>query len=116
MERLSTNPIALEVEGQKLAKNLVRKRWFLVSLLISNWLPIAFFIFVVPSRVEVSGFASLKTVFLFLGTANVPATLYFYLDKNFCEFIKQHALRDIYVPILLIVITGLIFAFANTIT
>jgi hypothetical protein len=116
MESLSTNPIALEVEGQKLAKNLVRKRWFLVSLLISTWLPIAFFIFVVPARGEVSGFASLKTVFLFLGTAHVPATLYFYFDKKFSAIIKQHAVRYIYVPILLIVITGLVFAFANTIT
>lgn len=116
MESLSSNPITLEVEGQKVARNLVRKRWFLVSLLISTWLPIAFFIFVAPSRGELSGFAGIKAVFLFLGTAHVPATLFFYLDKNFSTIIKKNPARYIYVPIILIVITGLIFAFTNTIT
>src|ERR1044071_10361097 len=89
MENLSSNPIALEVEGQKLTK----KRWFLVSLLIATWLPIAFFIFIAPSRGELSGFAGIKTVFLFLGTAHVPATLFFYLDKNFSGIIKKNADR-----------------------
>lgn len=115
MENLSSN-LALEVEGRKTAKNLVRRRWFLVALLISTWLPIAFFIFVVPSLGEVSGFAGIKTVFLFLGTAHVPATLFFYLDKNFSDIRKKHAVRYIYVPIALIVVTGVLFAFANTIT
>ena len=116
MESLSSNSIALEVEGQQLTKNLVRKRWFLVSLLVATWLPIAFFIFIAPSRGDVSGFAGMKTVFLFLGTAHVPATLFFYLDKKFSAIIKQHLVRYIYVPLLLIVVTGLVFAFANTIT
>ncbi len=116
MENLSSNPMALEVEERKLAKNLVRKRWFLVALLISTWLPIAFFIFVVPSRGELTGFAGIKTVFLFLGTAHVPATLFFYLDKNFSDIRRKHPVRYIYAPIFLIIITGLLFAFANTIT
>lgn len=116
METLSSNPIALELDGQKLAKNLVRKRWFLVSLLIATWLPIAFFIFVVPTRGEVTGWAGIKTVFLFLGTAHVPATLFFYLDRNFSGIVKKHAVRYIWVPLLLILVTGLVFAFTNTIT
>jgi len=116
MEHLSSNPMALEVEERKIAKNLVRKRWFLVALLISTLLPIAFFVFVIPTRGEVGGLASIKTVFLFLGTAHVPATLFFYLDKNFSGIIKKHAVRYIYVPVLLIVVTGLVFAFANRIT
>ena len=111
MENLSSNPITLEVDGRKLYK-----RWFLVSLLIATWLPIVFFVFVIPSRGAVSGLAGIKTVFLFLGTAHVPATLFFYLDKNFSGIIKKHAVRYIYIPLFLIVVTGLLFAFANTIT
>lgn len=116
MESLSANTIALEVEGQKLAKNLRLKRWFLVSLLISTWLPIAFFVFVVPSRGAVTSLAGIKAVFLFLGTAHVPATLFFYIDKKFSQIIKKHAVRYIFVPFVLIIVSGLLFAFANTIT
>ena len=116
MENLSSNPIALEVDGQALAKSLRLKRWFLVALLIATWLPIAFFILVIPAREAVSSFAGIKTVFLFLGTAHVPATLFFYFDKKFSGIIKKHAVRYIYVPLILIVVTGLLFAFANTIT
>ena len=116
MENLSSNPIALEVEGRKIAKNVRLKRSFLVALLVSTWLPIAFFIFIVPTRGELTGFAGIKTVFLFLGTAHVPATLFFYLDKNFSDIRKNHAFRYIYVPIVLIIITGLVFAFANQVT
>ena len=116
MENSSSNPIALEVEARNVAKNLARKRWFLVALLICTWLPIAFFIFVVPSRGELTGWAGIKTVFLFLGTAHVPATLFFYLDKNFSGIIEKHPLRYIYIPIILIIVTGLLFAFASTVT
>jgi hypothetical protein len=116
MENLSSDTIGLEVEAQKLARNQTRKRWFLVSLLISTLVPIVFFVFLIPSRGEVSSLAGIKTVFLFLGTAHVPATLFFYFDKKFSVIIKEHAFRYMYVPIFLIVVTGLLFAFANTIT
>ncbi|HET6975720.1 MAG TPA: hypothetical protein VFI24_05330 [Pyrinomonadaceae bacterium] len=116
MENLSSNSIALEVNGQEVARNLLRKRWFLVSLLVATWLPIAFFIFVIPSRGTVTSLAGIKTVFLFLGTAHVPATLFFYFDKKFSGIIRKHPVRYIYVPIFLIVVTGLVFAFTNPIT
>src|ERR1044072_7775298 len=105
MENLSSNPIGLEV---KVAQNQLRKRWFLVSLLIATWLPIIFFVFLVPARDGVSSLAGIKTVFLFLGTAHVPATLFFYLDGKFSGIIKKHPVRYIYAPLLLIVVTGLI--------
>jgi hypothetical protein len=113
MENLSSNPIELEVEGHK---TQLRKRWFLVSLLLATWLPIVFFVFLVPDRSGVTSLASIKTVFLFLGTAHVPATLFFYFDRKFSAIIKEHRVRYIYVPIGLIVVTGLLFAFTNTLT
>jgi hypothetical protein len=93
--------------------NVSLKRWFLVSLLLATWLPIAFFILLAPSAGNSFGLAGLKTVFLFLGTAHVPATLFFYTDKDFAEIRKNHPFRYIYVPVILIVLTGLLFAFAN---
>jgi len=93
--------------------NVSLKRWFLVSLLLATWLPIAFFILLAPSAGNSGGLAGLKTVFLFLGTAHVPATLFFYTDKDFAEIRRNHPFRYIYVPLLLIVVTGLLFAFAS---
>src|SRR5215204_1227985 len=87
---------------------------FLASLLLSTWVPMAFFL--LSSRMESSvyGFAGMKTLLLFIGTAHVPATMFFYLDKNFSEIIKSHRARYIYFPICLTLASGLLFAFATT--
>jgi hypothetical protein len=87
---------------------------FLVSLLLSTWLPMAFFL--LSSRLEgtMFGYAGTRTLLLFLGTAHVPATLFFYIDKDFSEIIRKHKPRYIYFPILLTITTGLLFAFAST--
>jgi hypothetical protein len=90
------------------------KSIFLVALLLSTWLPIAFFL--LSSRMEnsVYGFAGMKTLLLFLGTAHVPATIFFYMDQGFSHIIKQHKLRYIYFPLALTIVTGLLFAFGGT--
>jgi hypothetical protein len=95
--------------------NVLLKRWFLIALLLATWLPIAFFTLFARSAGENSGLWGIKAVFLFLGTAHVPATLFFYSDKEFAAIRKSHPARYIYVPIFLIVVTGLLFAFANAI-
>ncbi|HKY44445.1 MAG TPA: hypothetical protein VJM50_15260 [Pyrinomonadaceae bacterium] len=91
------------------------KRIFLVGLLLSTWVPMAFFL--LSSRFESSiyGFGGMRTALLFLGTAHVPATLFFYIDKDFSEIVRRHRARYIYFPIVLTITTGLLFAFANTI-
>lgn len=88
---------------------------FLVVLLLATWLPMAFFL--LSSRLETAmyGFAGTRTLLLFLGTAHVPATLFFYLDKDFSEIIRRHKARYVYFPIVLTIATGLLFAFASTI-
>jgi hypothetical protein len=88
---------------------------FLVSLLLSTWLPMAFFL--LSSRLEGSmfGYAGTRTLLLFLGTAHVPATLFFYIDKDFSEIIRKHKARYIYFPIVLTIVTGLLFAFASAV-
>ena len=88
---------------------------FFVSLLLATWLPMGFFL--LSSRLEGSmfGYAGTRTLLLFLGTAHVPATLFFYLDKDFAEIIRKHKARYIYLPIVLTLLTGLLFAFASTV-
>jgi hypothetical protein len=72
--------------------------------------------FLMSSRLEgaMFGYAGTRTLLLFLGTAHVPATLFFYIDKDFSEIIRKHKTRYIYFPILLTITTGLLFAFAST--
>ena len=87
---------------------------FLVALLLSTWVPMAFFL--LSSRIEgaVYGLGGVRTALLFLGTAHVPATIFFYIDKDFTEILRKHKARYIYFPILLTITVGLLFAFANT--
>lgn len=89
------------------------KRYFLIALLLSTWLPIIFFILLAPSGEGSGSLAGIKYVLLFLGTAHVPTTFFFYTDKEFSEIIKSHKLRYVYVPILLTVATGLAFALTS---
>ena len=112
MEQVSSNTIAGSL-GERSSANLLPRRWFLVSLLVGTWVPIAFFILIAPSVGQSGGLANLKAVFLFLGTAHVPATLFFYADKDFSSIRKSHRVRYILTPIVLIVVTGLVFAFAS---
>lgn len=112
MERVSSNAIAGSLDGRSIG-NVLLKRWFLVSLLLGTWLPIGFFILFAPPVGASGSLASLKAVFLFLGTAHVPATLFFYADKDFSSIRKSHPVRYIYVPLGLILVTGILFAFAS---
>jgi len=107
-----TNVLAGTLDEGRTA-NLLLKRWFLITLLLATWVPIVFFTLLASSAAESGGLWGVKIVFIFLGTAHVPATLVFYTDKQFAEIRKSHPVRYIYVPIFLIVVTGLLFAFAS---
>jgi hypothetical protein len=89
------------------------KQFFLISLLLATWLPIALFLSL-PKAELPYGLETVKFIFLFLGTAHVPATIFFYMDRGFAEIIRKHKGRYIYLPILVTVLSGLIFAFLST--
>ena len=91
------------------------KSIFLFALLLSTWLPMAFFLLSARVQTSIYGFGGMRTALLFLGTAHVPATVFFYIDKDFSEIVKRHKARYIYFPILLTITTGLLFAFASVI-
>lgn len=77
-------------------------------------MPFAFFILVAPSGAGVGSLSVVKSIFLFLGTAHVPATLVFYTDGDFSGIIKSHKLRYVYAPIFLAITIGLLFVFLST--
>jgi len=117
MEHLSSDTLGVRAETRNIARNALLKRRFLVSLLLSTWLPMAFFILLARAADASGGsLAGIKAVFLFLGTAHVPATLFFYTDKEFRDIVQRNRRRYIYIPVLLTVTTGLVFAFANPTT
>jgi hypothetical protein len=112
MEQLSSAQEIATAGSQRIKRNasMLFKRYFLLALLLCTWLPIAFFILLAPPEAATGSLAGIKTVFLFLGTAHVPATLFFYTDKEFFGIIKAHKLRYVYLPIFLTLTTGLLFA------
>lgn len=89
---------------------------FLFALLLSTWIPMLFFISIAHLETTYFSIKGMKTLFLFLGTAHVPATLFFYTDRNFSHIIKQHTARYIYFPLLLTIGAGLLVAFSNQTT
>lgn len=88
------------------------KQFFLISLLIATWLPIALFLSL-PQTGAPYSLATLKLAILYVGTAHAPATIYFYLDRGFKEVIRNHKARYVYLPIIATVLSGLVFAFSS---
>lgn len=115
MEQLSPAQEIVTAGNERIkpAMSSLFKRYFLLSLLLCTWIPIAFFILIAPPEGASGGLAGIKMIFLFLGTAHVPATLFFYTDKEFSGIIRNHRLRYVYVPLLLTLTTGLVFALAS---
>lgn len=87
---------------------------FLFALLLSTWLPMLFFLSVAHLETTSFSIRSMKSVFLFLGTAHVPATFFFYADRNFSHIVRQHKARYLYFPLALTIGTGLLVAFSST--
>lgn len=89
---------------------------FLLALLLSTWIPMLFFFSLAHLETTYFSIRGMKSLFLFLGTAHVPATLFFYTDKNFSHIIRQHRARYIYFPLALTIAAGLLVAFSSPIT
>jgi hypothetical protein len=114
MEQVSFSPKIIAADRQiDPPRSALLKRYFLLSLLFFTWLPIAFFLLLAPPDAATGSLANIKTIFLFLGTAHVPATIFFYTDKEFSRIIKNHKVRYVYIPICLVLATGLLFALAS---
>ncbi len=95
------------------ARQTAARQRFLLALLFSTWTPMLFFISLAHLATTNNGIYGMKSLFLFLGTAHVPATLFFYTDRNFSHIIRQDKARYIYFPLALTIGAGLLVAFSD---
>src|SRR6266496_4603649 len=93
-------------------RRVFARRAFLVSLLFSTWIPMAFFLSIGRFGETSFSFPTMKTVLLFVSAAHVPATLFFYTDGDFFKVLRTNKVRYVYVPIVLVIGTGFLFAFS----
>lgn len=104
-----------KVDGRSTARRRASlKNRFLLALLLSTWIPLIFFVAFSHLGAGNFSFEGIKTVFLFLGAAHVQATLFFYTDKDFSPIIRANRARYIYLPVVLMIGTGLLFVLAGT--
>jgi hypothetical protein len=89
------------------------KSRFLISLLFATWIPITVLVFIGLTDTVQYGLTQIKVVLLFLGGAHVQATLFFYWDREFRGIIRENRSRYIYIPLILILGSGLLFVIAN---
>ncbi len=94
-------------------RDVARQR-FLLALLLSTWIPMLFFISIAHLETTYFSIWGMKSIFLFLGTAHVPATFFFYTDRNFSHIIGEHKARYLYLPLALTIGAGLVVAFSST--
>jgi hypothetical protein len=94
------------------ARTVARLR-FLLALLLSTWIPMLFFISIAHLETTYFSIRGMKSIFLFLGTAHVPATFFFYTDANFSHIIREHKARYLYFPLALTLGAGLLVAFSS---
>ncbi len=92
------------------------KRWFILGLLLTTWVPLALFLAFGQMTSFSTGVGSIRAIFLFLSTAHVPATLFFYTDSEFSGIVRSHRARYIYFPLALMLVTGVLVAFADATT
>jgi hypothetical protein len=100
-------------EAESVARPRAARQRFLYALLLSTWIPMLFFISVAHLDKAYFSIYGMKSVFLFLGTAHVPATFFFYADRKFAHIIRQHKARYIYFPLALTIGAGLLVAFSG---
>lgn len=85
------------------------RRWFTSALLLSTWIPMAFFLAVGSLGEPTGSLERVKTTLLFLGGVHVPATLLLYTDRKFLALAREDTSRYVWVPLALMVASGCIF-------
>src|SRR5262249_33422600 len=91
----------------------LKRQLFTLSLLLSTWIPMAFFIAVSSFDTPYSGVQITKTILVFIGGVHIPATLLLYVDKGFLRLIRENQVGDAFLPIALIISSGLVFTWGS---
>ena len=91
----------------------LKRRLFTLALLLSTWIPMAFFIGLGSLGKPVGGLETARTALLFIGGFHVAVTLILYLDKRFLRLVTENKARYVYVPLGAILASGFLFAFGG---
>lgn len=91
----------------------LKRRLFTLALLLSTWIPIGCFIAVGFSDTPGPGLQVAKATLVFINGLHVAATLGLYVDKQFLRLIREERARYVYMPLALILGSGLVFALAG---
>lgn len=83
---------------------------FTLGLLLCTWIPMAFFLTVGSLATAGTGTRTTKAVLIFLSGIHVPATALLYGDRAFRPLVVANKARYIYLPLAMIVGSGLVFA------
>jgi hypothetical protein len=89
---------------------LFQRRLFTLALLLTTWIPMLFFMAMGSITEPAAGLGMVKAVLLYVGGVHVASTLLLYLDKTFAPLVAENKLRYVYVPLGLIVASGVIFS------
>jgi hypothetical protein len=100
-------PVARGTAGAARARRL-----FSLGLLLCTWIPMLFFLAMGGHDNWGTGARATKAVLLFLSAVHVPATALLYGDRAFRGLIRESMVRYVYLPIVLVLGSGAVFAFA----
>lgn len=87
----------------------LKRRALALGLLLVTWIPAAFLLGVDVFGAPAGGVQTTRSVLIFLAFVHVPVTLVLYMDRSFLRLVRESKARYVYLPIALIVASGLIF-------
>lgn len=86
-----------------------KRQLLAVGLLLVTWIPLAFLLGVDVFGAPQGGLQTTRSILIFLGIVHVPVTLVLYTDRSFLRLVRESKTRYIYLPIALIIASGVIF-------
>jgi len=92
-----------------------RRRLFSVGLLLCTWIPMVFFLTAGAYGTPNAGARATKAILLLLSAVHVPATALLYGDRAFRGLIRENTMRYVYLPVVLVLGSGAIFAFGSVV-
>ena len=91
------------------------RRLFSLGLLVCTWIPMIFFLAAGAYGTPNAGARATKAILLLLSAVHVPATALLYGDRAFRGLIHENMVRYVYLPVVLVLGSGVVFAFAGVV-
>ncbi len=96
-------------------RDRLKRRGLVLALLLGTWIPMAFFVGAGALGAAPSGLDTTRSLLIFLGLVHVPVSLVLYMDRGFLPLVRANKARYIYIPIALMLGSGVIFTIGGVI-